>query len=69
MVCRDQRSGELQAIRGAQGVRTEQTFGRSTYRVRRYNFVPTVSEPAGHRKCSRDFIRRHRFFSLEPRER
>lgn len=49
MVCRDQRSGELQAIRGAQEVRTQQTLSRSTHRIRRYNFVPTVSEPAGYR--------------------
>jgi hypothetical protein len=30
MVRRDQRSGELQTIRGPQGVRTQQTLGRST---------------------------------------
>ena len=49
MVRRDQRSGELQAIRGAQRMYTQQTLGRSTYRVRRYDFVPTVSESAGYR--------------------
>jgi len=48
MVRRDQRSGELQTIRGPQGVRTQQTLGRSTRRIRRYNFVPTVGEPAGY---------------------
>ena len=70
IVIRSNQGGrQLQAVCGAQRMYTQQAFGRTTYGIGRYDFMPACCKFARDSKGCGHLVDAQSFLALTPRER